>query len=133
MRLRTFAMVSALACAAFAGTPARAAVTYIAAGGGSQSSGTYATPVVFAPVGGPLTFLNGDVQSHNVVSDATGPSTQPWCGFFAPGACPLVWSPVTDAGFRTNPVRGLENAAAGATYAVHCVIHPQLRGTLVTL
>jgi plastocyanin len=122
-----------LAAAVTASVPAEAAVNLVVAGPGSQATQSYVTPVVVTTVGGPLTFRNQDVQTHNVTSDAVGPDSQPWCEFFAAGGCPLFWSPSTDAGGRESQVGGLENAEAGETYGFHCVIHPQVRGTLVVV
>jgi hypothetical protein len=130
--MRKIASLIAVATAlvALSPTPASAFVTLIVATYDSQATKTYATPVVIAPRGGPLTFWNQDIQVHNVTSDATGPSTQPWCRFFDAGACPLFWSPMTDLG-QTSAVLGTENASSGETYGFHCVYHPSVRATLI--
>lgn len=138
MRLRTrtstaLLLCAMLLCAMFAAVPARAAVTEIVAGPGAQAYGSYVTPVVVAAKGAPLTLLNQDVQPHSVMSDEIGPGTQPWCGFFAPSACPLLWARTADAGGRTQPVLGLENAVSGRAYGLHCAIHPDVKGRLVVV
>jgi hypothetical protein len=113
--------------------PARAFVSIIVAGPGSLTAKSYATPVVVAPKGVPVTFNNQDfVASHNVTSDETGPDTQPWCRFFAAGACPLFWSPVAQiGGYELLNVYGIENAESGRAYTYHCVIYPSITGRLV--
>jgi plastocyanin len=113
--------------------PSTAAVTVILATTGDRTVNSYTTPVVIAPVGGPLTFVNGDVQPHNVVSDQTGPGTQPWCGFFPSGACPVFWSPFPQAGLGQAAVQGTENLVAGTVYSFHCFIHTNMTGTLIAV
>jgi hypothetical protein len=113
--------------------PAGAAVTVIATDQASRTTNSYATPVVVTAVGGPLTFLNGDFQPHGLASVQLGPDTQSWCTFFPQHHCPLIWAPVTDAGYRTNAVQGLANTVSGQTYNLYCVIHPNVVGTLLTV
>lgn len=134
MRHRSFAIICMLSLGLALGmSPARAAVTLIAAGPGSQATGSYATPLVVAQVAGTLTFLNQDVQPHGIFSAEAGPSTQSWCRFFASDHCPLLWAPVTDAGGRTTLVRGLGNTTQGSSYSLNCIVHPSMRATLITV
>jgi hypothetical protein len=120
-------------CALLAGRSGGAAVENLVADGESRTVGSYTTPVVVAPVGGPLALTNLDIlgEVHNVVSDAFGPDTQPWCRFYAVGRCPLLWSPPTDNS-RSSLVRGLENTQSQVQYLLHCTIYPEIRGILIT-
>jgi hypothetical protein len=63
----------------------------------------------------------------------SGPDWQPWCKFFGVGACPLFWSPVTDAAGHQSTVLGTENAESGQLYTFHCVVHPQITATLLVV
>jgi plastocyanin len=90
----------------------------------------YATPVGVVSVAGDLTFVNGDVAFHDVISDAAGPEDQSWCELYEGKPCPLLWSPLIPLG-RTTDVLGTENLESGATYGFYCSIHPHMRGTLV--
>ena len=130
VRLSVTAVTAAMVLAV---APARAAVETIVAGPGSQALGSFATPLVVARQGAAVTFLNQDVQPHGVVSTAKGPSTQPWCGFFAEDSCPLLWAPVTDAGGRTSLLRGMSNTSAGEVYGLFCPIHPSVIGRLAVV
>ena len=113
-----------------AGGPALATGTVAAAGPEATIVG-YATPVITAQPGGQLTFANFDLPSHDVVAyKAYGSDTQPWCGGFLPGKCPLFWSELAGTG-QTVGVEGLENLVVGRTYEFYCSIHPGMRGTLI--
>lgn len=104
----------------------------IAAQPGSWVS-TYSTPFAAVPVGGELTFANGDVFRHNVVAlDAFGADDRPWCGSFAQGRCPLFWSLLIGTG-ATTPVLGLDQLEATQTYTFYCTLHPVMEGTLLAL
>lgn len=92
----------------------------------------YATPAMVVQPGGSLSLLNADIMYHDVVSRQTGPDGQPWCGNFAPGACPLFWSRLASIGEQV-PVLGVEHARAGATYTFYCTRHSGMQGTLVVL
>lgn len=133
-------MLIAIAVAALAaGTvPARAAVVVVFAGPGSYLT-TYTTPVAAATQGGELTLLNGDIQLHDVVSDAFGPDTQLWCDDlvtptreFPLGQCPLFWTPLIPL-TATSRVYGLENIVPGTVYSFYCSIHPGMIGRLAAL
>lgn len=129
--MRRFISIAAVAmvCAGFTG--ARADGTPIYASSGDRNANSFTTPVVVTPVGGPVTFLNGDVQPHGVASDALGPATNPWCRFFGDQTCPLFWAPVTDAGFKTSFVQGLGQLTSGAQYPFHCTLHANMKGLLI--
>lgn len=102
----------------------------VVTGPGGFSAG-YATPVVPVRKGGSLTYINGDVAPHDVVTDESyGPNDQPWCRNYPLNRCPLVWSNLISLG-TTTPVLGLENVEPGATYPFTCSLHPNMRGTLV--
>jgi hypothetical protein len=132
MRYRLLA-ITMLLCGAFVAPPADAAVTVVVVNQASRTAGSFATPVVVMPAGGPLTYVNGDVQPHGLASQETGADNQAWCTFYATGRCPLLWAPVTDAGFRTNAVRGLAATTSGATYHLYCVLHPTITGLLLAV
>jgi plastocyanin len=134
MRLRFVSIATVvLMCGALSGQPAGAVVENLVAGPGVRTTGLFTTPLVLAPVGGPVTFTNQDIQPHGVASDAYGPGAQPWCGFFAEGKCPLLWAPVTDAGGRNSQVQGLANTVSGTQYGLHCTLHANMRATLLVL
>lgn len=112
-------------------------------GGGSPPGGSvvvaqpgsfatsYTTRVTTARKGGSLTFVNGDLQPHDVVAYGhVGPDGQPWCGKYPEGKCPLFWSELIGVG-QTTPVLGLEHLEPGASYTFYCTIHPSMRGTLI--
>jgi hypothetical protein len=129
-------LAAAAALVLMPSAPSHAAVNTIVAVYSSQLTNSFATPVVVAArAAGPVTLLNEDLQPHNVASDAIGPDTQPWCQFYATGACPLFRAPVTDAAGHQSTVRGLENAEAGISYAFHCELYPDspMPGTLLVL
>lgn len=125
--LTTLLLVLALLPLAGAATPG----TPIAAGPGGNALG-YATPAAAVPVGGSLTFVNGDLFRHNVVSIEVGETDAPWCVLYAAGACPLFWSPLVGLGGETE-VLGLENLEVGSTYSFYCTLHKNMVGTLVAL
>jgi len=133
MRIRFVSIAAIALMLAFSSHPAGAAVENLVAAPGVRTIGYFATPLVVAPIGGPVTFTNQDIQPHGVASDAFGASSQPWCGFFAANKCPLLWAPVTDAGGRTSPVQGLANTASGTQYGLHCTLHANMRATLLVL
>ena len=94
----------------------------------------YATPVMTIRRGDPLSFINLDIEAHNVQSDAFGPDSQPWCdGNFPLGKCPLLFSPEVGLG-QTPDIRGTENLVPGNIYTFWCVAHGHGQsGTLVVL
>ena len=131
--MRRLLPLAALAMVLAGFAPAHADGMPIVASTGNRAANTFTTPVVVTPVGGPLLFVNGDVQLHKVVSDLKGPDTAACRGVFARGACPLFWTLSTDAGFRTNPVNGLDRVVSGMQYGFHCELHPGMRGLLVAV
>lgn len=90
----------------------------VATGPGAASYG-YITPAVVTTVGGDLTYTNGDVVRHNVVSTARGTDGQP-----------LFSSELANLG-QTVEVKGTENLEAGKTYQFFCQPHPNMKGQLV--
>lgn len=114
-----------LAAAGLPGTP-------LAAIPGSWVS-DYATEATAVPVGGDLSFFNGDLMRHNVVARGHfGAVDRAWCASFVAGRCPLFWSDWALLG-ETVPVEGLDQLVAGQTYKFYCTIHPSMEGTLVAL
>jgi len=111
--------------------------------GPAAKSVGFLTPVVVVQQGGPLTYINADIEGHNVESCHFeggakvcdyGPDTNPWCGEpdYPAGKCPLFWSPVRGASIQQ--VLGLENAVPGKTYGFYCRPHGSaMTGTLVVL
>ena len=90
-------------------------------------------PVAVTRVGGPLVFANADTSFHNLVATATrSDGSAAYCSEFAPGACPLFWSPLVDTGGSAE-VEGLGAVRSGASYVFTCEIHPGMIGTLHVL
>lgn len=104
---------------------AAAAGTVITAAPGGFSAG-YTPPAMVAQVSGLLTFVNADIQQHDVVSVQSGPLTDD------SGVKRLFASHLIPAG-RTSVVLGLENVVAGTVYDFTCSIHPNMKGKLVAL
>jgi polyvinyl alcohol dehydrogenase (cytochrome) len=101
-------------------------------GGGGPSAGgsavvagpgavytTYATPIVTAPKGGPLSFVNLDPPQHDVTADDKGPDGRP-----------VFWSRLGGLG-EVVPVEGMDRVESGRSYGFFCSLHPGMRGTLV--
>lgn len=104
--------------------------TSVVAQPGSQFSG-YTTPAMVVQQGSDLTFVNGDIASHDVVAlEDYGPDTAPWCGPFKTGKCPLFWSRLIGLGATTD-VLGMDQVQPGETYTFYCTLHPNMQGTLV--
>lgn len=120
-------------------SPAGAAV--IAAVPGSFQA-TYATPVVVAPTAAPVTFVNTDIQPHDVVAKTNFASQAdakkaPWCSNFKTKKgkktiynCPVFWSEAVGTGESTS-VEGIDGLTSGQQYSFYCSIHPRMTGTLV--
>jgi plastocyanin len=94
----------------------------------------FATPVVVAPVGGPVTFVNSDTIPHNFQADGVFLSKKKakktdWCNLFPSKECPIFYSDAVGQG-QTADVQGLENTKAGQQYAFMCLLHPNMKGTL---
>lgn len=116
------------------GAPARAVVA--AAGPGSFAAG-FATPVVIAPTATGVTFVNGDIQPHNVIANEDyytkkQAKKNEWCSNYPKTKCPVFWSETIAVGEFT-PVLGIENLTSGQQYAFFCSIHPDMQGTLVAI
>ena len=90
----------------------------IVAGPGATNT-TYATPVMVTQVGGPLSFMNLDLQQHDVTADDVGPDGKP-----------LFASRLGGLG-ETVPIEGLDRVESGRQYGFFCSIHPGMRGTLI--
>jgi plastocyanin len=133
-KFKAMMLTGAVASLMIVGTSNQADAAVVAAGPGGFAAG-FLTPVSVAPVGGPLTFANADIQPHNVIATAdfldkkTAKKTA-WCKGYAKTKCPLFWSATVGTGGQT-PVLGLENIESGKQYAFFCSIHPGMKGTLV--
>jgi plastocyanin len=133
-RFKILMLAGAVASLMVVGTSNQAEAAAVAAGPGSFAAG-FLTPVTLAPVGGPLTFANGDIQPHNVIAAAdflpkAVAKKTAWCKGYAKTKCPVFWSATIGTG-GTTTVLGLENIEVGKTYAFYCSIHPGMKGTLV--
>lgn len=112
--------------------PAHAVVA--AAGPGASAAG-FATRVVVAPVGGPVTFVNGDVTDHTLTaSEAYLPKKvakrTAHCKGYPKKSCPLFTTGSVGNGDSAE-VQGLDRIVAGQQYAFKCEIHSGMTGTLV--
>ena len=113
-------------------SPAHAVVA--AAGPGSFTAG-YVTRVVVVPVGGPLTFVNGDAVTHTLTADdaflprRVARKTSR-CSSYPARRCPLFDSGSVGTG-DTVEVEGLNRLKAGRQYAFYCQIHSSMTGILI--
>lgn len=130
MRLRrgTVAVVAAAALVWSLAAPAQAVVA------ASAAPNIYLTPVVVVPRGGHLTFVNGDIEAHNLVALEAFRSDggAPWCVAykFSGVPCPLFWSDTISIG--ATEVLGVADAEPG-TYRFFCEPHPWMVGELIIL
>ena len=126
-------VLSGLAGALVLATAAPAHAVVAAAGPGAFTTG-YATRVVTTPVGGPVTFANGDVADHTLTSKATLPRKvarkTSRCRGYSRTSCPLFTTSVVASG-ESAAVQGLERVKAGRQYEFVCQIHGSMTGTLV--
>lgn len=133
-KFKVIVLTGAAASVMLVGTSNHADAAAVAAAPGGFAAG-FATPVTAAPVGGPLTFVNGDIQPHNVIatqdflSKADAKKTE-WCKGYSKTKCPIFWSATITVGQQT-PVLGLENIESGQQYEFFCSVHPGMKGTLV--
>lgn len=77
----------------------------------------YVSPEVTIAQGEKLSFRNGDVAGHDVTADTAGPDGKP-----------LFSTPIIFRG-EEAVVEGSQYLTTG-TYAFHCSVHPQMKGTL---
>ncbi len=89
----------------------------VAAVPGSASAG-YATPVAPVIQGGEMSFFNGDLASHDVVSTDPGPHSGR-----------LFRSELIGIG-QTAPIEGVSDLGAG-NYQFFCSLHPGMKGQIV--
>jgi plastocyanin len=133
-KFKVMMLAGAVASLMIVGTPNQADAAVIAAGPGAFAAG-FATPVAVGTAAAPLTFVNGDIQPHNVIATANflpkaDAKKTAWCKGYAKTKCPLFWSATVGTGGQT-PVLGLENLESGVQYPFFCSIHPGMKGTLV--
>jgi outer membrane protein assembly factor BamB/plastocyanin len=93
------------------GAPGAGAGMPVATGPGAASAG-FLTRVVVMSKGGKLSYTNGDIVKHNVVSDQ---------GLFSSALAGLG---------QTVPVDGVSSLAPGS-YGFFCAPHPNMRGSLI--
>lgn len=113
--MRRFVFAVAVAALGIAVQPASAAVNTAVAGPGAFQAG-YATPRLVLTSSAPATFVNLDIQEHDIRSVAVNASNKP-----------LFKSNVIGLG-ENAPITGLNSTPAGE-YAFYCTIHPStMRG-----
>lgn len=131
-RIAVVAAVAAVAAFMLTPAPGQAVDIQYVTGPGGQFVG-YTAPALVVRAGDTVTYTNADVAAHDVVADVLGPD-RPWCALagFAPGQCPLVWSPLIGLG-KSVPVYGVVDVAPGQQVTFHCSIHANMHATLVAL
>lgn len=132
MRKLTGTVISLALLALFAAGPAQASATVAVAGYEAATLG-FATPVVVAPSGGPITLVVADESGakHNFVAADSFKSGSTWCGSFPSGKCPRFWTPlIGGSGAHTAAVQGLAGIPSGQ-YAFVCTLHSAMTGTLI--
>lgn len=139
MRLHKIApFAAALLClgAAVPSSPATADegadLVYVSGPGGPLTGWT--VPKLVVRPNDRVTYYNIDAFQHDVVSiDVYGPDTD-WCvsAGFAPGTCPLIWSPLIGVGQSTK-VYGFENVSPGQRIPFVCTIHGAMKGEVVVV
>ncbi|HVM45174.1 MAG TPA: hypothetical protein VM582_04495 [Candidatus Thermoplasmatota archaeon] len=80
-------------------------------------------------VDGTLLFTNLDLRAHDVVAFASGPDTNPWCGPYPAGACPLFATPLIGLAEQVV-VEGTSQLTPRASYPFYCSTHRWMVGTL---
>lgn len=104
-----------------------------AATGTVGTRGGYLGGVTVVDIAGTLTFTNADISAHDVVSDALGPTDNPWCSrYVAHHFCPLFASRLTGLGGQVV-VEGTDQLVPGTTYTYFCSVHHWMSGTLVAI
>lgn len=129
-RLLALPLFLALCVPAAFATPL-AAPTFVTTtqGGGS---GDYTGDTFVVDVAGTLTLVNADLRAHDVVSVANGPDSNPWCGRYATGDCPLFASRLAPLGGQAV-VEGTEQLTPLESYEFYCSLHPWMTGTLIAI
>jgi outer membrane protein assembly factor BamB/plastocyanin len=89
----------------------------VVAGPGAYAT-TYATPVMVVGAGGTVSFMNEDLQQHDVTAVALGAGGQP-----------LFQSRLIGLGELAD-VKGVSRLKPGS-YGFYCSIHPGMKGTLI--
>lgn len=135
-RLQRLLTVGAIASLIVVATPAPADAIVVFSGPGGFIVG-YTPPVAVTPVGGPLEYINGDIQPHNVIAyedflPKKAAKKTPWCKGYGPTKCPIFWSRTVPLG-GTTTVEGLDNLTSGSQYVFFCSVHPGMKGTLVAV
>jgi polyvinyl alcohol dehydrogenase (cytochrome) len=98
------------------GAPAASGGSYVIAGPGASST-TYVLGTATTRVGGNVTFLNMDVQQHDVTADKEVDGK------------PIFNTPLIGLG-ATAKVQGLDKIAPGS-YGFYCSLHRGMRGRLI--
>lgn len=129
---RLIGAAAALAALALGPSGAQAATDLIYVAGPASPYTGFAIPVMVAPAGSSITFINLDVFGHDfVAADNYGPDSNPWCAEngYPLGRCPAFWTPVIGLGSQA-PAQGVSALAPGS-YKFKCNPHPNMVGTLV--
>lgn len=101
--------------------------------GAVGTRGGYLVAAVVADVDGTVTLVNADLSAHDVVSDALGPTDNPWCPrYVGHRFCPLFASPLVGLGGEAV-VEGTDQLVPGTTYGFFCSVHSWMTGTLVAV
>ncbi len=129
-------LVAALAALLVLGAASPAHAVVAATAPGSSVAG-YATRAVVAPVGGPVTFFNGDVVDHTLTAfnsylPKRAARKASWCRGYSLRRCPLFTTGSVNSG-ESAEVQGLEHVKPGRQYEFYCQIHSGMRGTLVAV
>jgi plastocyanin len=124
-------LIGALA-AVFPSQPAHAVVA--AAPPGAAGTG-YATENVVTAVGGPIEFVNLDIDIHNFTAfeeylPKKEAKSRSWCSAYKKKKCPVFWSQTIGPG--QTQVEGLDEIESGE-YTFYCTVHPAMKGTLQVL
>lgn len=132
---RPLGILSAVSAALF--VLAGPAYAVVAAAGPGASAGGFATRVVVSPVGGSVTFVNGDVADHTLTaSEAYLPKKvakkTAHCKGYSKKTCPLFTTGSVGSG-NSAEVEGLDRIVAGQQYAFKCEIHSGMTGTLIAV
>ena len=135
-KIRTAALMGAVVSLFVAASASPANAVIAAAGPGGFAAG-FATPLVIAPKATGVTFVNGDIQPHNVIANEDFFSKKEakkveWCSSYPKKKCPVIWSETITVG-DTTPVLGIENLVSGQQYSFFCSLHPGMTGILIAI